>query len=74
MSKTEVKMLGTVHKVTVKPPKLDEQGGMVSQDIEILLRVPIDGHEGVRTKLPDLSRLANGKTTNIILEETQPSL
>ena len=74
MSGIEVTLQGTVHKVTVRPPKLDEQGAVSSQDIELVLRVPIDGHEGVRIKLPDLSRLQNGKMTNITLEETAPAL
>ena len=72
MSGISIKLQGSVHKVTVRPPKLNDQGGVESQDIEVLLRVPIDGNEGVRIKLPDLSRLQNGKTTNFILEETAP--
>lgn len=74
MASISVRLQGSVHRVTVKPPKLNDQGGVDSQDIEVVLHIPIDGNEGVRIKLPDLSRLQNGKTTNIILEETAPEL
>jgi len=60
--------------VTVCPVKLNEQGSVDSQNIDILLRIPVDCNEGVRAKLPDISRLQNGKTTNITLEETAPAL
>lgn len=74
MEGTEVKLLGTVHKVTVCPPKLNDQGQVDTQNIDILLRIPIDCNEAVRDKLPDLSRLQNGKTTSIILQAIELEL
>lgn len=63
---------GVVHKSTLKPPKLDEDGFAISQDLEIVLRIPFT--DGVRTKLADLSRLQNGQTTYIALHDVQFNL
>ena len=70
MSKgTSLSLQGVVYKSTVKPPKLDEDGNIISQDLEIVLRVPLG--DGVRTKLADLSRLQNGQMAHFKLQNTQ---
>lgn len=66
---TSLNLQGVVYKSTMKPPKLDEDGNVISQDLEIVLRVPLG--DGVRTKLADLSRLQNGQTAHFKLQSTQ---
>lgn len=66
---TSINLQGVVHKTIVKPPKLDDDGHVESQDVEIVLRVPLG--DGVRQKLADLSRLQNGQTTYIALQDAQ---
>lgn len=55
----DVTLNGTIHKSVMKPPKLDENGFPESQDLEIVLRIPVS--DGVREKLSDISRLQNGQ-------------
>lgn len=69
---TIVKLQGLVHKVTVKPPKLNDDGNVIGQDIDIVLHVELDDY--ARTALGDLTRLQNGQTTNFIMEATMPEL
>lgn len=70
MSKgTSLNLQGVVYKITMKPPKLDEEGNVIDQDLEIVLRVPLG--DGMRTKLADLSRLQNGQTAHFKLQNTQ---
>lgn len=63
---------GVIYKSIMKPPKLDEDGFPISQDLEVVLRIPLT--DGVRTKLADLSRLQNGQTTYIALHDVQFNL
>lgn len=69
---TSLNFQGMVYKSTMKPAKLDEDGFPVSQDLEVVLRIPLT--DGVRTKLADLSRLQNGQTTYIALHDVQFNL
>ena len=66
---TSLNLQGVVYKSTMKPPKLDEDGFPISQDLEVVLRIPLT--DGVRVKLADLSRLQNGQTTYIALHDVQ---
>ena len=66
---TSLNLQGVVHKTVIKPPKLDDDGFLTSQDLEIILHIPFD--DGVRMKLSDLSRLQNGQTTYIALHDVQ---
>lgn len=69
---TSLNFQGVVYKSTMKPAKLDEDGFPISQDLEVVLRIPLT--DGVRTKLADLSRLQNGQTTYIALHDVQFNL
>lgn len=67
---TSIKLQGVVHKTVIKPPVLDDDGyPKADQDVEIVLRVPLS--DGMRLKLADLSRLQDGQTTHIKLENAQ---
>jgi len=66
---TSLNLQGIVHKSVIKPPKLDDAGFVIEQDLEIVIRVPLG--DGVRQKLADLSRLQNGQTTYINLQDVQ---
>jgi hypothetical protein len=66
---TSINLQGTVHKTIVKPPKLNDDGFVESQEVEIVLRIPLA--DGMRQKLADLSRLQNGQTTYIALHDVQ---
>ena len=73
MAELKVKLVGQIGKISISPPKLDNEG-LVKSDGKLVVPVEMEMTDLTRAKLADIARLCKGQLIDVELLDPQYEL